>query len=172
MGERSHRAVVDEVVTARERLIDLSNSVLATGEYREQFMAQPEGKQPIVKVNGCGLVDEDERLQPLVSTYLSLNLRKKSLAFASVKSYASRLCLLLQDLKTNVEFEGCYRDEAFLSVTIGRLETYLANLAANGLAPKTIQTRDAAHQERRSRLSAPESFKSRRDRIIPSFSDD
>lgn len=134
-----------KVVTARERLIDLSNSVLTTGEYREQFMAQPEGKQPIVKVNGCGLVDEDERLQPLVSTYISLNLRKKQIAFASVKSYASRLSLLLQDLKTNVEFEGCYRDDAFLSVTIGRLETYLANLAANGLAPKTIQTRDAAH---------------------------
>lgn len=134
-----------KVVTARERFIDLSNSVLTIGEYREQFMAQPEGKQPIVKVNGCGLIDEDERLQPLVSTYLSLNLRKKQIAFASVKSYASRLSLLLQDLKTNVEFEGCYRDDAFLSVTIGRLETYLANLAANGLAPKTIQTRDAAH---------------------------
>ncbi|MBL3871361.1 hypothetical protein EGV01_04065, partial [Pseudomonas syringae pv. theae] len=132
-----------KVVTARERLLDLNNSVLAAGEHREQFMAQPEGKNPIVKVTGCGLVDEDERLQPLVSAYLSRNLRKNLLAFPSIKSYASRLSLLLQDLKTNVEFEGCYRDDAFLSVTIGRLETYLASLTAKGLAPKTIQTRDA-----------------------------
>jgi len=134
-----------KVITRRETPLDLSNSVLATGEFRDQFLAQPEGKSPNVKVTGAVLLDDDERLHPIVSAYLSRNFKNVLIADPSVKSYGQRISYLLRDLKTKVEFEDSDRDDALLSVTIGRLEGYLASLTAKGLAPKTIKGRDAAY---------------------------
>jgi site-specific recombinase XerD len=134
-----------KVVKAKPNPLDLSKSVLATGEYREHFLAQPEASQPFVQVTGCALFDSDERLLPLVSDYLCRNFRNNLLADPTVTSYASRISCLLADLKTKVEFESSDRDEALLSVTRARLEAYLASLEAAGLAPKTIRSRDAAY---------------------------
>ncbi|WP_350647057.1 site-specific integrase [Pseudomonas sp. HY13-MNA-CIBAN-0226] len=134
-----------KVVTVKEKPLDLSDSVLAQGEYREQFLAQPEGKNPAVEVTGCVLMGTGEQLQPLTSDYLCRNYRKNLLADTTTTSYASRISYLLNYLRGQVEFESSDRDEALLSVTIGRLEQYLANLNTAGLAPKTVQGRDAAH---------------------------
>ncbi|ELK4792102.1 TPA: hypothetical protein ACLESW_004066, partial [Pseudomonas aeruginosa] len=134
-----------KVVAVKAKTLDLSNSVLAQGEYREQFLAQPEAKHPEVKVTGCVLIGSEEQLQPLSSAYLCRNYRNNLLADATTTSYASRISYLLDNLKTQVEFESSERDEALLSVTLGRLESYLAGLNTAGLAPKTIQGRDAAH---------------------------
>lgn len=134
-----------KVVAVRAKPLDLSNSVLAHGEYREQFLSQPEAQQPEVKVTGCVLMGSEEQLQPLTSAYLCRNYRNNSLADATTKSYASRISYLLDDLRDQVEFESSDRDEALLSVTLSRLESYLAGLNNAGLAPKTIQGRDAAH---------------------------
>ncbi|MHC8383964.1 tyrosine-type recombinase/integrase [Pseudomonas sp. LB3P14] len=134
-----------KMVAVKEELLDLRNSVLAQGEYREQFLSQPEAQQLEVKVTGCVLIGSGEQLQSLTSDYLCRNYRNNLLADATTKSYAYRIGYLLDDLKTQVEFESSDRDEALLSVTISRLESYLAGLNAAGLAPKTIQGRDAAH---------------------------
>lgn len=134
-----------KVVLRRGVSLDLSDSVLATGEYRDQFMLQPEGKRPDVKVTGAVLFDDDERVHPIVSSYLSRNYRNTLIADASVESYGQRISYLLDHLETMVEFENSERDDALLSVTIGRLEGYLATLSNDGLAPKTIQGRDAAY---------------------------
>lgn len=134
-----------KVIAVKEKLLDLSNSVLAQGEFREQFLAQPEAKHLEVKITACVLMGSDEQLQPLTSAYLCRNYRNNLLADATTKSYASRISYLLNNLKTQVEFESSDRDEALLSVTLGRLESYLAGLNTAGLAPKTIQGRDAAH---------------------------
>lgn len=134
-----------KVVTVKAKPLDLSDSILAQGEYREQFLAQPEAQNPRVEVTGCVLIGSDEQLQPLSSDYLCRNLRKNLLADESTTSYASRLSYLLDYLRTQVEFEGSDRDEALLSVSVGRLEQYLADLNKAGLAPKTVQGRDAAH---------------------------
>lgn len=133
-----------KLVTAKRKNLDLSKSVLAQGEYREQFLAQPEANCPQVQVTGSALFDEDERLQPLSSAYLSDNIRKILIADPTVKAYGSRISYLLESLKTKVEFEDSDRDEALLSVTVGRIEEYLASLPAIGIAPKTIAGRDAA----------------------------
>jgi site-specific recombinase XerD len=134
-----------KVVLKRGVPLNLSNSVLATGKYREQFLAQPEGNHPKVNVTSAVLFDDDERLHPITSSYLSRNFRNILIADASVKSYGQRISYLLTNLKTKVEFENSDRDDALLSVTIGRLEAYLAGLSEEGLAPKTIQGRDAAY---------------------------
>lgn len=133
-----------KLVTAKRESLDLSKSVLAQGRYREQFLAQPEASQPHVKITGSALFDKDERLQPLSSAYLCRCIRNTLLADPTVKAYGSRISYLLESLKTKVEFEASDRDEAFLSVTIGRIEEYLASLPALGIAPKTIAGRDAA----------------------------
>lgn len=134
-----------KVIAVKEKPLDLSYSVLAQGEYREQLLAQPEGKNPRVKVTGCVLIGSGEQLQPLSSDYLCRNYRNNLLADSTTTSYASRISYLLDYLRTQVEFESSDRDEALLSVTIGRLEQYLAHLNTAGLAPKTVQGRDAAY---------------------------
>jgi len=135
-----------KVVKARAKPLDLSNSILLKGEFREQFLAQPEASDPIVAVSGCALFDKDERLLPLVSDYLCGNFRKTKLADASVFSFAYRISYLLDDLKAKSEYESTDRDEALLSVSLGQLEAYLGGLAEAGLAAKTIVGRDAAYQ--------------------------
>lgn len=95
-----------KVIAVRDRDLDLSNSILANGKYREQFLAQPEGSEPSVKVTGCGLIDDDEQLLPLVSSYLCRNYRNVSKADKTVLSYARRISYLLQDQKTKPEYEN------------------------------------------------------------------
>ncbi|MHC8324610.1 tyrosine-type recombinase/integrase [Pseudomonas sp. LB1P83] len=134
-----------KVVAIRDRELDLSNSILANGPYREQFLAQPEGSEPSVKVTGCGLIGNDERLLPLVSSYLCRNYRNSSLADKTVLSYARRISYLLEDQKSKPEHETSFRDDLLLSIGLGDLEVYLGRLDAAGLAPKTVQGRDAAY---------------------------
>ncbi|MGE4405297.1 MULTISPECIES: tyrosine-type recombinase/integrase [Pseudomonadaceae] len=136
-----------KVVAVKAQTLDLGTSILAQGDYREQFLAQPEAKKPHVKVTGCVLIGRDEQLQPLTSAYLCRSYRNVKLADASVKSYAHRISYLLEHLKAQEEYESSDRDEALLSVTISRLESYLAGMHTAGLAPKTIQGRDAAHHD-------------------------
>lgn len=134
-----------KVIAERDRELDLSSSILANGKYREQFLAQPEGSEPLVKVTGCGLIDGDEQLLPLVSSYLCRNYRNVSKADKTVTSYARRISYLLQDQKTKPEYENSRRDDLLLSIGLGNLEVYLGRLDGAGLAPKTVQGRDAAY---------------------------
>ncbi|MHA5498399.1 tyrosine-type recombinase/integrase [Pseudomonas aeruginosa] len=135
-----------KVIKAKAKPLDLRRSILASGEYREQFLSQPEAKQPLVQVTGCALFDEDERLASLTSDYLCSNFRKVQVADQTAKSYAHRIGYLLDYLKAKAEYEGSDRDTALLSVTTAQLETYLADLRHEGFAPKTIVGRDAAFQ--------------------------
>ena len=134
-----------KVVAVRERELDLSNSILANGPYREQFLAQPEGSEPSVKVTGCALIGNDEQLLPLVSSYLCRNYRNTLLADKTVVSYARRISYLLDDQRRKPEYETTVRDDLLLSIGLGNLEVYLGRLDAAGLAPKTVQGRDAAY---------------------------
>ena len=134
-----------KVIAVRGAELDLSESVLAHGPLRERFLAQPEGTQPVVEVTGSALLDDDGRLFPLVSSYLSRNYRNTLLADPTVVSYGRRISYLLADLKVRPEYESCDRDDALLTVGLGHRESYLAKLDAEGLAPKTVQGRDAAY---------------------------
>ncbi len=136
-----------KVVAVKAQALDLSNSVLAQSEYRNHFLAQPEAKGAHVEVTGCALIDVDEQIQPHISAYLCRGYQNVRLADASVKSYAYRLSYLLSYLNAEAEYEHCDRDEALLSVTVGKLEGYLARMYTSGLAPKTVQGRDAAHHD-------------------------
>ncbi len=134
-----------KVIAVRDRELDLSNSILASGKYREHFLAQPEGSEPLVDVTGCGLIDDDEQLLPLVSSYLCRNYRNVLKADKTVVSYARRISYLVQDQKTKPEYENSRRDDLLLSIGLGSLEVYLGRLDSAGLAPKTVQGRDAAY---------------------------
>ena len=133
-----------KVVAVRDKELDLSNSILASGPYREQFLAEPEGSEPSVKVTGCALIGNDEQLLPLVSSYLCRNYRNTLLGDKTVVSYARRISYLLEDQKSKPEHETSLRDDLLLSIGFGDLEVYLGRLDAAGLAPKTVQGRDAA----------------------------
>lgn len=134
-----------KVVRVRGTELDLSESVLAHGPFRERFLAQPESTASLVKVTGSILVDDDERLLPLVSSYLNRHYRNTLLADPSILSYGQRIAYLLTYLNAKQEYETCNRDEALLSVGLGHLEAYLAKLDTDGLAPKTVQSRDATY---------------------------
>ena len=134
-----------KVIAVRGKELDLSESVLAHGPFRERFLAQPESIEPLVKVTGSALFDEDECLLPLVSSYLNRHYSNTLLADSSVRSYGRRISYLLTHLNAKPEYETCDRDDVLLSVGLGHLEAYLSKLDADGLAPKTVQARDATY---------------------------
>lgn len=134
-----------KVVAVRGKELDLSESVLAHGPFRDRFLAQPESTEPLVKLTGSALFDDGERLLPLVSSYLNRNFRNTLLSDPTVLAYGRHISYLLTHLNAKPEYETCDRDDALLSVGLGHLESYLAKLDTEGLAPKTVQVRDAAY---------------------------
>ncbi len=134
-----------KVVAVRGRELDLSESVLANGPFRERFLAQPESIDPLVQVTGSALFDDDERALPLVTSYLNRHYRNILLADPSVLSYGRRISYLLTYLNARPEYQTCDRDDALLTVGLGHLEAYLSKLDSDGLAPKTVQARDATY---------------------------
>ncbi|EGH63624.1 phage integrase family protein, partial [Pseudomonas syringae pv. actinidiae str. M302091] len=134
-----------KVVAVRRKELDLTESVLAHGPFRERFLAQPESIEPLVKVTGSALFADDERLLPLVSSYLNRHYRNTILADPTVLSYGRRISYLLTYLNAKPEYRTCDRDDALLSVGLGHLEAYLSKLDSDGLASTTVQSRDTTY---------------------------
>lgn len=134
-----------KVVAVRRKELDLTESVLAHGPFRERFLAQPESIEPLVKVTGSALFADDERLLPLVSSYLNRHYRNTILADPTVLSYGRRISCLLTYLNAKPEYRTCDRDDALLSVGLGHLEAYLSKLDSDGLASTTVRSRDTTY---------------------------
>ncbi len=125
-----------KVVSARGAVLDLRMSLL-----------NEDG--PLVSghvsVTGGAVFDENERLLPLCSGFLTQHAKEGSLSTQSVETYGKNLAYALQYLKGRREFATTLSDEAFLEVSKGQLAEYFAHLReSENLASKTVRNRDAA----------------------------
>ena len=124
-----------KVVAARRVVLDLSESLL------NEDGAQVSG---LVNVTGGAVFDDDERLLPLCSGFLTKHAKEESLSITSVETYGKNLGYAHQYLKARREFATTSSDEAFLEVSGSLLAEYISHLIENEeLSTKTVRNRDA-----------------------------
>lgn len=127
-----------KVVAVASKALDLQESMLNEGDI---------SVGGVVKFTGAGVFDDEERLLPLISWYISHGMRNATLSLDSAKTYGRNLGYCHEYLSERREFQGTARDEAFLDVGSNVLEQYFAYLRDDEeLSSKTIRNRDAALQ--------------------------
>lgn len=98
-------------------------------------------------LSGAIVFDENFRVLPLISEFLSYNLRNRKISKQTAKTYAKNLTYFLAFLKNRCEFKNSPLDEAFRSVSKFMIEEYLAELRSiHDLSTATIRNRDSTLQ--------------------------
>lgn len=88
--------------------------------------------QEAVNVIGTAVFDDDERLMPLISGYLSHALREADISQQTAITYGRNLGYTCEYLMNRREFRDCERDSAFLEIRTHVIEEYFAHPYAFG----------------------------------------
>lgn len=119
--------------------VDLKNSLLN----------EDNGIALIKRHNFTGVVvfDVNFKILPLISAFLSYNLKNNKISPATAKTYAKNLIYFLLYLRNRNEFKNIPADEPYLTVGKYVIEEYLVSLKTmNKLSSATIRNRDATFQ--------------------------
>lgn len=128
-----------KIITARGKTLDLNESP----DWGSAFRAT-QTKEP-VKLTGAALFDDEERLMPLVSGFLSHGLRNALISEQSALTYGRNLGYVCEYLDTRREFKDCERDSAFLEMRAHVIEEYFAHLREiDQISKKTVRNRDSS----------------------------
>lgn len=129
-----------KVLAVRAKELDLNESPIR--EERDFDVAQLDG---VKKLTGVAVFDDEERLLPLASGYLSHGLQNSLMSYESSLTYAKNIGYFHEYLASRREFAGCDRDSAFLDLRTHALEEYFSHLREEaGLSKKTIRNRDSS----------------------------
>ncbi|MBM6444440.1 tyrosine-type recombinase/integrase [Pseudomonas sp. MIL9] len=124
-----------KVVVVNQRRLDLGESLL------NEDGPTVSGTQMVV---GAALFDEDERIVPLVSEFLTNAAREQSLAFPSVKTYGRNIGYFLSHARAQDAYKHLSHDEVLLTVNRLTIAQYLEHLRnVEELDSTTIRNRDA-----------------------------
>ncbi|MBF8677340.1 tyrosine-type recombinase/integrase [Pseudomonas fulva] len=100
-----------------------------------------------VSVVGCAVFDDEERILPLVSEFLTRAAISKKLSVASQETYGRNLGYLVNSLKQRPEFKECSADEMLLTVTRATLTAHISDLRrVHGIDSVTVRNRDACYR--------------------------
>ncbi|MBD1106610.1 phage integrase N-terminal SAM-like domain-containing protein [Pseudomonas amygdali pv. morsprunorum] len=129
-----------KVIAVRGKPLDFSESPTRRDNPSEESQVQE-----AVKVTGAAVFDDDERLMPLMSGYLSHALQKAQISQQTAITYGRNLVYTCEYLMNRREFRDCERDSAFLEIRTHVIEEYFAHLReAEGLSKKTVRNRDSS----------------------------
>ncbi|ETU79890.1 hypothetical protein Q095_00343 [Pseudomonas aeruginosa PS50] len=129
-----------KVIAVRGKSLDLSESPTRRDDPSEESQVHE-----AVKVTGAAVFDDDERLMPLISGYLSHSLQTAQIAEQTAITYGRNLGYTCEYLMNRREFRDCERDSAFLEIRTHVIEEYFANLReAEGISKKTVRNRDSS----------------------------
>ena len=96
---------------------------------------------------GVAVFDENLKVLPLISAFLSYNLKNNKISPTTAKTYAKNLIYFLLYLRTRNEFKNIPSDEPYLTVGKYVIEEYLVSLKIlSKLSSSTIRNRDATFQ--------------------------
>ncbi|WP_348750398.1 tyrosine-type recombinase/integrase [Pseudomonas rhodesiae] len=124
-----------KVVAARAEVLDLGESLL------NEVSPTTEG---VVRVTGGGVFDDDERLLPHVSCFLSEQASTDKLSIKSVKTYGHNLGYIYSFLQSRPELKSCKLDEAFIDAGTHIYREYFRSLIEESdLESTTARNRDA-----------------------------
>lgn len=123
-----------KTVSVRGYKLDLSKSLLNE--------LDAESLDGIVMADGAIALNDQQRVLPLVSSFLCKQLENKQISIETARTYGRNITYCLQYLMRRKEFEGFELDDAFLTVSRPTLKDYFKSIDA--LDAKTLRNRDAA----------------------------
>lgn len=117
--------------------LDLSQSCL----YRE---VKNFALNETVKVNGVGVFDEDGKLLPFISEYLSYQAKHEKIAYKSADTYGKNITYFLNYIRSRPDYDDDETDEVFTTVPAYVIQEYLTHLTRiEGKLSPTVRNRDA-----------------------------
>lgn len=129
-----------KVIAVRGKPLDFRESPTKRHDPSEEPQVQE-----AVKVTGAAVFDDDERLMPLISGYLSHALQNAQISQLTAITYGRNLGYTCEYLMNRREFRDCERDSAFLEIRTHVIEEYFAHLReAEELSKKTVRNRDSS----------------------------
>jgi len=129
-----------KVIAVRGKTLDFRESPTGWDDISDSLQI-PEAP----KLTGAAVFDDDERLMPLISSFLSHGVQNALMAEQSALTYGRNLGYAHQYLIGRREFQDCERDSAFLEIRTHVIEEYLAQLReVEGLSKKTVRNRDSS----------------------------
>ncbi|HBP6832631.1 TPA: integrase [Pseudomonas aeruginosa] len=129
-----------KVLAVQAKTLDLSESPVL--EERGVDQTQLQAQQ---RFTGAAVFDDDERLLPLASRFLSHGLQNALISYQSCLTYGKNIGYAHEYLIGLREFANCERDSAFLDVRTYAIEEYFSHLREDqDLSSKTIRNRDSS----------------------------
>ncbi|WP_326518594.1 tyrosine-type recombinase/integrase [Acinetobacter sp. CAAS 2-6] len=126
-----------KVQNCRDTILDLSESPLHKNGKLDYLIKE-------VHVNGVGVFDDNCKILPIISEYLSYYSKHEKIAFESVPTYGKNLTYFLKYIRTRSEYDNDESDEVFITVPSYVIQEYLTFLSRDqGLESSTIRNRDA-----------------------------
>lgn len=97
-----------------------------------------------VKVNGVAVFDDNGKILPLISEYLSYQSKHEKISYKSADTYAKNLTYFLQYIRNRADYEDDETDEVFITVPGYVIQEYLTFLTRHeGKKSSTVRNRDA-----------------------------
>lgn len=97
-----------------------------------------------VKVTGVGVFDDNGKILPLISEYLSYQSKHEKIAYKSAGTYGKNLTYFLKYIRSRPDYEDDETDEVFITVPGYVIQEYLTFLTLNGgKESSTVRNRDA-----------------------------
>ncbi len=97
-----------------------------------------------VKVNGVGVFDDDGKILPFISEYLSYQAKHDKIAYNSADTYGKNLTYFLSYIRSRFDYDDDETDEVFTTVPTYVIQEYLSYLAqVEGKESPTVRNRDA-----------------------------
>ena len=97
-----------------------------------------------VKVNGTGVFDDNSKILPLISEYLSYQSKHAKIAYKSAETYGKNLTYFLKYIRSRSDYEDDETDEVFITVPGYVIQEYLTFLILEeGKESSTVRNRDA-----------------------------
>lgn len=117
--------------------LDLSNSCLLDQVSDLSF-------RKIVKVNGVGVFDDNGKILPVISQYLSYQAKHEKISNKSAETYARNLTYFLKYIRSRSDYSNDETDEVFLTIPSYVIQEYLTFLSQENRATSaTVRNRDA-----------------------------
>jgi len=129
-----------KVISIRGKILEFSESPT-----RRDNTTEVSQIHEAVKLTGAAVFDDDERLMPLISGFLSHGLRNALISEQSALTYGRNLGYTHEYLMGRREFRDCERDSAFLEIRTHVIEEYFAHLREiEEISKKTLRNRDCS----------------------------
>lgn len=126
-----------KVEVYKERQLDLSKSDLNN-------LSPSPSLDKVVFFSGVGVFDDNGKILPLISDYLSYEAKYERIAFSSAGTYGRNLCYFLQYIRSRHDYDSNEMDDVFLTIPGFVIREYFTYLAREeGIKSGTIRNRDA-----------------------------